>query len=142
MMQEITQDHRLDENGNPAGGETRGCGIIIAWQNGPLQLPVNEDGHTAECRWQQSLCEYRATHRACPHPEHACDCNGGRREPSGAFVEGVIAAALGRLEFYQSTRFACRENALAITKLEEALHWCEHRTRDREARRVEGTYEI
>jgi hypothetical protein len=63
-----------------------------------------------------------------------------RLEPNGALVEGVIRAALGRIQFYQSTKFACRENALAITKLEEALHWLNHRTADREARLVEGTH--
>lgn len=63
-----------------------------------------------------------------------------RQEPNGAFVEGVIAAAIGRLKFYQSSKFSCRENALALTKLEEALHWCNHRTADREAREVEGTH--
>lgn len=65
-----------------------------------------------------------------------------RIEPNGAFVEGVIAAALGRLQHYQSTKFKCRENALAITKLEEALHWCQHRTADRERRDVEGTHTL
>jgi hypothetical protein len=60
--------------------------------------------------------------------------DGERKEPNGAFVEGVIAAAVGRLEFYQDSKFRCRENALAITKLEEALHWLGHRTADREAR--------
>ena len=68
-----------------------------------------------------------------------------RQLPNGAFVEDVIAAALGRLQFYQtasSGKFACRENALAITKLEEALHWCQHRTAVREARAVEGTHEV
>ena len=68
--------------------------------------------------------------------------DGVRREPNGAFVEGIIQAALGRLEFYQSTQFKCRENALAITKLEEALHWCQHRTANREARGVEGTHQL
>ena len=66
-----------------------------------------------------------------------------RREPNGAFVEGVIAAAIDRLQFYQTAsggKFACRENALAITKLEEALHWLNHRTAAREARGVEGTH--
>jgi hypothetical protein len=61
-----------------------------------------------------------------------------RKEPNGAFVEGIILAAIGRLQFYQ-TKFACRENALAITKLEEALMWLEERTRGREERAVEGT---
>lgn len=63
-----------------------------------------------------------------------------RQEPNGAFVEGVIQAALGRIEFYQGTEFACRENAIIKTKLEEALHWCEHRTAARETRGVEGTH--
>ena len=65
-----------------------------------------------------------------------------RKEPDGAFVEGVIAAAIDRLEFYQEGKFKCRENALAITKLEEALHWCQHRTMNREAREVEGTHAV
>jgi hypothetical protein len=64
-----------------------------------------------------------------------------RKEPNGAFVEGVIRAALDRLQWYQTTEFKSRENALAITKLEEALHWCQHRTADREARGVEGTHQ-
>ncbi len=67
-----------------------------------------------------------------------------RQGPNGAFVEGVIAAALDRLKFYQTAsegRFSCRENALAMTKLEEALHWCQHRTANREARGVEGTHQ-
>lgn len=67
-----------------------------------------------------------------------------RKDPSGAFVEGVLAAAIDRLEFYQTTnngKYRCRENSIAITKLEEALHWLDHRTANREARKVEGTYE-
>lgn len=34
--------------------------------------------------------------------------------------------------------FPCRENALTITKIEEAIHWQEARTRDRIRRGVEG----
>lgn len=66
-----------------------------------------------------------------------------RKAPNGAFVEGVIAAAIDRIEHYQTAsegRFKCRENALAITKLEEALLWLQKRTMDREARQVEGTH--
>lgn len=66
-----------------------------------------------------------------------------RKEPNGAFVETVIAAAIDRLQYYQygcEGEFACRENALAITKLEEALHWLNHRTAERERRGVEGTH--
>jgi len=34
--------------------------------------------------------------------------------------------------------FPCRENALTITKIEEALHWQDARTKDRLKRNVEG----
>ncbi len=68
--------------------------------------------------------------------------DGTRKEPNGAFVEGVIAAALDRLEYYQASKFKCRENALAITKLEEALHWLDSRTQKREAAKIEGTHAV
>lgn len=70
---------------------------------------------------------------------------GERVLPKGAFVETVISAAKQRLEFYQVAskgKFACRENAIAITKLEEALMWLEKRTKDREQRKVEGTHQV
>lgn len=106
MNQIITSEHRVDEEGRPAGGTTTTTGITIEWQNGPMAV------------------------------------DGIRIPQNGAFVEGVIAAALDRLEFYQTSDFRCRENALAITKLEEALHWCNHRTAAREARGVEGTHTV
>ena len=65
--------------------------------------------------------------------------------PNGAFVETVISAAKQRIEFYQTAsdkKFACRENAVAITKLEEALMWLEKRTKDREERQVEGIHKV
>lgn len=34
--------------------------------------------------------------------------------------------------------FTCRENALTITKIEEAIHWQDARTKDRLIRNVEG----
>lgn len=64
-----------------------------------------------------------------------------RIEPNGAFVETVIAAALQRIEYYNMGQFRCRENSLAITKLEEALMWLDSRTNRREAAGVEGTHE-
>ncbi len=64
-----------------------------------------------------------------------------RKEPNGAFVEGVIQAAIGRLQHYQGSKFSCRENAIALTHLETALLWLQKRTEDREARGVEGTHE-
>ena len=35
--------------------------------------------HTAKCRWYitpRSECAYRDTHEYCPHPDHACNCEG------------------------------------------------------------------
>lgn len=29
-------EHWVDENGNPSGGSSYGCGFAISWQNGPL----------------------------------------------------------------------------------------------------------
>lgn len=107
MRSEFQAKNVKDDNDNPTGGNVRGCGITIDWQDGPLVR------------------------------------NGERVQPNGAFVEDVIAAALQRIEFFQNAsgrKFACRENALAITKLEEALHWLDARTKDREARQVEGTH--
>lgn len=63
-----------------------------------------------------------------------------RKEPNGAFVEGVIAAALQRLAFYQESKFACVENVAAMSHLETALQHLERRTAEREARAVEGTH--
>jgi len=66
--------------------------------------------------------------------------DGTRIEPNGAFVETVISAAVKRIEFYQDSKFKCRENAIALTNLETALLWLNKRTQDREARKVEGTH--
>lgn len=63
-----------------------------------------------------------------------------RREPNGAFVEDLIAAVIGRIEFYQGGEFACDENARALEALHAAARALDERTRAREARAVEGTH--
>lgn len=62
-------------------------------------------------------------------------------EPNGAFVETVLAAAIQRVEHYNEGQFRCRENSLAITHMEEALHWLNARTVRRTEAGVEGTHE-
>ena len=59
----------------------------------------------------------------------------------GVHVENHIDYALARLENFQSGALKCRENALAITHLQEARHWLEHRMHDRDNRGVLGTHE-
>jgi hypothetical protein len=56
---------------------------------------------------------------------------------NGCQVDTIIEAAKAILEGLNK-QFPCRENACAITKLDEALHWLEHRKKDREKRGVEG----
>lgn len=60
-------------------------------------------------------------------------------EYNGLTNEALLAVVIDRMRGFQSGPFACRENALALTKLEEALMWLQKRTRDRMARGVEGT---
>ena len=57
---------------------------------------------------------------------------------NGAQVDDVLQLCLDRLR-YLNAQFPSRENSLAITKIEEALHWLAARTADRERRGVEGT---
>ena len=64
-----------------------------------------------------------------------------RIEPNGAFVETVIAIAADRIRYYNENGFGCRENSLAITKLEEAIHWLNARTQRRTEQGIEGTHE-
>ncbi len=59
---------------------------------------------------------------------------------NGCHNEDLIAIVIHRLQGFQEGPYMCRENALALTKLEEALHWLNHRTAGRQARGVEGTH--
>lgn len=59
---------------------------------------------------------------------------------NGVTNEALIVVVLDRMrEFQKNPQFACRENALAITKLEEALHWLHARTLARMRKGIEGT---
>lgn len=61
---------------------------------------------------------------------------------NGVTHEALLAILIDRLRGFQSGKFACRENALALTKLEEAMHWLLHRARQRMDRGVEGTHKV
>lgn len=61
---------------------------------------------------------------------------------NGVMAEDLIGMCIHRLQCFQNSDFACRENAMAITKLEEALMWLRKRTIGRENRGVEGTHSI
>lgn len=61
---------------------------------------------------------------------------------NGCCNEDLISMVVERLERFQQTEFRCRENALAITALEEGLLWLRKRTMGREQRGVEGTHTV
>lgn len=58
---------------------------------------------------------------------------------NGISNEALLAIVEDRLLGFQHGQFACRENAVALTKIQEALMWLGKRTRDSLARGVEGT---
>lgn len=58
---------------------------------------------------------------------------------NGVTHEALLAILIDRLEGFQRGKYASRENAIALTHLQDAQHWLQHRTRERMARGVEGT---
>jgi len=61
---------------------------------------------------------------------------------NGCHNEDLIAIVIDRLQSFQESSYECKENAMAITKLEEALLWLRKRTDDRIKRNVEGTSQL
>lgn len=60
---------------------------------------------------------------------------------NGMTQEVLLAIVADRLRSFQAGPFACRENALALTKIEEATHWLQQRTLRRMRAGVEGTHQ-
>lgn len=61
---------------------------------------------------------------------------------NGCHNEDLIAIVIDRLQGFQESSFACKENDMAITKLEEALLWLNKRTQNRRAKGIEGTSKV
>lgn len=61
---------------------------------------------------------------------------------NGITQEVLLAIVVDRLQSFQKGPYVCRENALALTKIEEAQHWLHHRTKARMERGVEGTHTV
>lgn len=88
--------------------------------------------------------EYRIEYAENGPVCNACDIhfqNGPIAEAgiNGISGEALLAIVEDRLKCFQAGPYACRENAIALTKIQEAMHWLHHRTRERVARGVEGT---
>lgn len=72
--------------------------------------------------------------------QHGPIADAGR---NGAMIEEVLEAVADRLRFLNEAnggKFRHRYNSLAITDIESAQNWGYRRTREREARGVEGTH--
>lgn len=61
---------------------------------------------------------------------------------NGLTNEVLLAIVADRLKGFQAGEYACRENAIALTKTEEAMHWLQQRTLARMRRGVEGTHRV
>ena len=67
---------------------------------------------------------------------------GPRNDPEavhGALDEDLLEIVRDRLAAFQGGDYACRENAIALTHVEEALLWLNKRKEDRAERGVLGT---
>ncbi len=58
---------------------------------------------------------------------------------NGLTMESLLAIVIDRLQGFQSSEYSCRENALALARTQEAMHWLHDRTMKRMQRGVEGT---
>lgn len=99
----------------PPGRPTQVC-AYIQFQNGPIASPVDMNGLTNEAILAVTIDRMRGFQYA--------------RNPDGSF------------DFNSRGKYASRENAQALTYMEEALMWLQKRTRDRMARGVEGTHAV
>lgn len=61
---------------------------------------------------------------------------------NGVMDENLLAILIDRLRHFQDSPYACRENAIALTHLQEAMLWTKARTGARELRNVEGTNSV
>lgn len=58
---------------------------------------------------------------------------------NGISNEALLAIVEDRLKSFQEGPFKCRENACALTHIQEAMMWLHRRTHERMQRGVEGT---
>jgi hypothetical protein len=107
----VKSEFRTDAAGNPTGGTS--YAYLVDADGGEL-LVIDID-------WQDGIVG-----------------DGGQ---NGAFVEDVLEVARQRLQFFQGSKFRCRENAIALTHIETALAWLDFRTRGRLVQGVENTYD-
>ncbi len=60
---------------------------------------------------------------------------------NGMTHEALLAILIDRMRSFQAGPYSCRDNAVALTHMEDALMWLQRRTRERIKRGVEGTHQ-
>lgn len=60
---------------------------------------------------------------------------------NGCQIEDLLNICAHRLACFQAGPFPCRENSIALVKVQEAMHWLSHRSYGRRLRGVEGKSE-
>lgn len=124
----------------------------VSGLNEALQIKVlDEPGQGNACHRYKISPPELDTFDCCADPQRAsrlmracCDIrfqDGPINEAgvNGISNESLLAIVEDRLVGFQDGIFACRENAIALTKIQEAMQWLQKRTRDRLTRGVEGT---
>jgi hypothetical protein len=163
MTTETSNDAPRDPNAQYLEGGIHGAGDTAMSGEpkriDPLPITHHHDGH--------GLNESLVIHRDTPDPENGNASHGytvgyvergmrlnvahvdfqhGPRDEedstTGCTDATLLAIVLDRYNGFQSGKYRCRENALVITKLEEALHWMKHRADGRAGRGVLGKNEV
>lgn len=67
-----------------------------------VPTPLINGKHATTCAWMNSSCEYKDTHKYCPHEEHKCECFLGKKLDI-SIVEDVVKNAEEDLIIIRST---------------------------------------
>lgn len=146
-----------DKNGGNVMSETNAEmkpreGDVMSTQiPAPRKINIGTSKHTGVYALDEAG-EGNASHhyviRVQKHPDedsceygHVCFQKGPVKENgiNGIHNEDLIVIVMDRLQGFQKGSFRCKDNAMALTKLEEALLWLNKRTQKRTDQGVEGT---
>ena len=72
--------------------------------------------------------------------EYQCGARTDVNSKRGILDLDLLYIVRERLRTFQAGKFACRENEMALLKVEEAIMWQNKRVQDRDDRGVLGTY--
>ncbi len=116
IAQDLIIDNRSLEDGTPDGGSA-----VCFVPCGTNKLEV------LRLNWQQGALVDAATKQERPQ--------------NGIFLATLVRVVVDRLEYYQSTKFACSENATALDYFRKGLELLEKRADRRSKEGTLGTHD-